>query len=270
MASIYELAEKGKEVKKEAELRQKAKNERLQKRMIRSYWRGAFRRSNAAGNILYIGVLGVTWGIMMPLIDKTNTLSLKVNMEILIAGIAIIISAFIMVFIKIRNIKAWILTLPFKIPDNYLYFISTTFSTFFKRYGRSYKEIGIQIEFEYPFDQELTTNAIMGMNRKGVTVTCQTQTDKLLLDELNNPETDPLPPEDDEAYFNTPDEPESVKRRREEIRVIKITGNRFISGNGFHRFFRRLCREILIPLHKEYVIINIRLANSGLSNLMGT
>jgi hypothetical protein len=269
MPSLYELAEKGKEIKKDRELKQKAEEERLHKKEIRSYWKGAYRRSNAAGNILYLGILGVSWGIIMPLIDITNFLSLKANMGVLLLGFFIILSSVIMVYFKIKSVKVWKLAIPFKIPENYLYFISTTFSTFSKWSGRSYNEIGIEIEFEYPFDQELTTSAVLGLNRKGVTVCCQAQTDRLVIDELNHPETEPLPPEDDEAYFNTPDEPDSVKRKRESIKVIKITGNRFISGNGFHRFFKRLCEEILIPLHKECTVINISLTNSGVNHLMG-
>lgn len=263
MPSIYELAEKGKQEIRKAEEKRQAEEAVNRLNKTRVPWLSGYKRSTAAGLLGYLGILCICWGLIMPWIDDKKIFSTMVNLAVPGAGVIIILITIFMVYRITEETKKWMATLPFKLPDYYIHFLNTTFSTHSKYSGTSYSDVSIEIGFEYPLDKELVSNAIIGIGQKGVVVGFGDVFDSVMMTELENPVEEPQPPEDDEIYFSTPDKPRDEKQIYEEPRVINIAEGKFSTGNDFHKFFRRLCEEILIPLHKEYNLENIQLYNDS-------
>lgn len=263
MPSIYELAEKGKQEIRKAGEKRKAEEAVNQWNKTRVHWMSGYKRSTAAGLLVYLGIICICWGLIMPWVYDKKVFSTTVNLAVPGAGVIVILISILIVYRITEETKKWIATLPFKLPDYYIHFLNTTFSTHSKYSGASYSAICIEIGFEYPIDKELAANAIIGIGHKGVVVEFGESFESVMMEELDNPVEEPQPPDDDEMYFSTPDKPEGKKIIDEEPRVINIVEGKFSTGNDFHKFFRQLCEEILIPLHKEYTLENIQLYNDS-------
>jgi len=265
MSGLHELAEQGRKIRKEEEEKLQAEKLKTDGKKKKSGSPGAFRRSPVLGYLLYLGILGIFWGVMMPVIDDKHSVPETVNYAVLIAGMITIIMTFVINRKIVARTSDWEKSLPFKLPALYQRFLNKEFSHFSKGSGTSYYNIDLEIVFEYPFEAGVVTDAIIGLRHKGIKVETDVESTETTLEELENPVMEVFPPEDDEEYFATPDEPvtETQDAGNADPVVLKITGSHFANGSDFHRFFKRLCEEILIPLHKENKIVSIHLTNDG-------
>jgi len=222
--NLNELAEKGKKNKRKNPLYPDSGIMNGARMLKKLSFLNVLRRYEW-GMILMMLSIGSLWMGIINLMPGNKTFNLTVSdrfVYLIFGSFCILLSLFISLY-SVVKVSSWKSTLPFKIPADYNHFLNTRFAGIYIRgSGSALSLITIKIRFKNPVDVKLISNAIYGLGRKYIQVEGENS---------NNSQK------------------------------IIVTARSFSSGMKFHRFFKRLCENILIPFHQEAELLQIVLNN---------
>lgn len=196
-------------------------------KLIRSIFYGPLRRSNGGGMFFTAGIVLLMFSFIFPFGNTGKAFPDYYGYLIFIAGLWSVLSAVLIRLISWKMIESWRKSLPFPLPERYQQYLDSNFSIYMRGIGSSNSLVNIEIIFEKPFSEEQLIDKVIRLGKKGITVESK------------------------------------ARHGNENPRSLVISGSCFVSGQAFHVFFRKLCDDILTPLHPGNPVQSIILSLDG-------